>query len=46
MEEEEHARMAGWFTGLVYKRVGRIAISRLGSGVQVKEILVDAFPRG
>lgn len=43
---EENARMTGSFTGLAHQHVWRIAIIHLEFGVQFKEMLVNAFPKG
>lgn len=43
---EENARMTGSFTGLAHQHVWHIAISHLEFGVQFKEMLVNAFPKG
>ena len=43
---EEDARMTGSFTGVAHKHIGHIAISHLEFGVQFKEMLVNAFPKG
>lgn len=43
---EANARMTSSFTGLAHQHVGHIAISHLEFGVQFKEMLVSAFPKG
>lgn len=43
---EENARMTGSFSGLAHKGVGHVAITHLVFGVQFKEMLVNASPKG
>lgn len=43
---EDNARMTGSFSGLAHKDIGHVAITHLEFGVQFKELLVNASPKG